>query len=150
MPYIILLGRSVTLSVFQMYSPCYAAEQCFLLDGSEKPLMLQSRAEQYELPGDICAAFWARCLSCRSVHTLLHPTWHGCKPVCGLRLQATWEQVGREISALCCPLPRTILQCRWHSRVSPDLADPCTSFLPTAIPGEERTILRKVPKSQSC
>lgn len=96
MPYIILLGRSVTLSVFQMYSPCYAAEQCFLLDGSEKPLMLQSRAEQCELPGDICAAFWARCLSCHSVHTLLHPTWHGCKPMCGLRLQVTWEQWGEK------------------------------------------------------
>lgn len=57
--------------------------------------------------------------------------------------------VGREISALCCPLPRTILQCRWHSCVLPDLADPCTSSLPTAIPVRREPFLERSPSPRA-
>lgn len=50
------------------------------------------------MAGDItCAIFWAKGLACPSAHVLLQPTLHGCKPVCGLWLQATfWEQRGEK------------------------------------------------------
>lgn len=78
--------------------------------------MLQSRtdparAEQYELPGDIWAAFWARFLSCHSVHALLHPTWPGCKPTCGLWLQVTWE------SSVPCAIPYHAPSCSANGTV---------------------------------
>lgn len=98
----------------------------------------------------MCAVFWARHLACSLDCALLQPKLHGCKSTCGLWLQqlSGSQEERNQCSVLSFTMhhlkvlmAQDVLCLTW-------LACFCTYFLLAAIPGDERTILRKVPKSQ--